>query len=373
MGLAGRDGAARSRRWFLITLPAACLAESGTKGHIFPSVSIQYSDPATEFPIVRLTDPGHTSRLPAYYNRAISRRSNSLLFASDQSGRFEAYQLDLKSGQTRQLTDAADLDPESLTLLADDRNFCYLDGGRLISANLSHLRTREVYQIPEGFQRGPGFSVAEDGQHAALVETNGSQNRLRLVHMPDGSAATLATCNEELRDPIPRPRRASVLYGCGTGVWLVNYDGQQNYQLHLAEGATGAARWSPDGRAVLYLNFPEDPHKLNNLREFTPDTNADKSIANTSQFVQFGCNSDASVFVGASASKASPYVLLLVRAVKRELTLGEHRSGNPRLVAPIFAPNSQHVFFASDQHGKPAIYSIAIEKLVEETESSYAA
>jgi len=33
----------------------------------------------------------------------------------------------------------------------------------------------------------------------------------------------------------------------------------------------------------------------------------------------------------------------------------------------VFSPNSQHVYFVSDREGKPAIYSVAVEKLVEET------
>jgi oligogalacturonide lyase len=202
------------------------------------------------------------------------------------------------------------------------------------------------------------------------VERKESQYRLRLIHMANGSAETLAEGEEEMGDPNPRPRRASVLYRRGNGLWLANYDGKQNYRLRLAEGATGPALWSPDGRSVYYLNYPEDAHKLHALREFVPDANEDKAVANTSQFVGIGRNADASVFAGASGSKASPYVLLLVRAVKRELTLCEHRASDPAMVSPVFSPNSQRVFFVSDRHGKPAIYSIAVEKLVEETETA---
>jgi oligogalacturonide lyase len=63
-------------------------------------------------------------------------------------------------------------------------------------------------------------------------------------------------------------------------------------------------------------------------------------------------------------------VLLLVRAVHREFTLCEHRASDPAMVSPIFSPNSQNVFFSSDQHGKLAIYRIAVDKLVEETEDA---
>jgi oligogalacturonide lyase len=147
-------------------------------------------------------------------------------------------------------------------------------------------------------------------------------------------------------------------------------DGKQNYRLRLADGQAAAATWSPDGRTVLYLNVPVDPHKLRNLREFTPDSNEDKAISDTTQYACFERNADGSVFVGASASKASPHVLLLVRAVGREFTLCEHRASDPAEVSPIFSPNSQSVFFLSDQHGKSAIYRIAVDKLVETTEET---
>ena len=45
---------------------------------MFASETVRYIDPATEFPVLRLTDPSHTSLLPYYYGRAISRRSSSI-------------------------------------------------------------------------------------------------------------------------------------------------------------------------------------------------------------------------------------------------------------------------------------------------------
>ena len=64
----------------------------------------------------------------------------------------------------------------------------------------------------------------------------------------------------------------------------------------------------------------------------------------------------------------SPTILILLRVTRRELTLCEHRAGDPSSVAPIFSPDSQTIFFQSDRHGKPAIYEIHVEKLVEATE-----
>ncbi len=359
---------ALSRRWFLASLPAACLGQSVGKGRVLPSAFKRYADPATENTVQRMTDPAHSSILSSG-THSVSRHG-FLVCASDVSGRYEAYRIDLKSGQQKQLTDAADLDPYSLTLISDDRGIVYLDGASLMTANLASLRAHEVYKMPEGFEHGRGIGVAEDGLYTALIEKKESQHRLQLVNMAKGTAETLSEGEEEIGELIPRPKRASVLYRRGGGLWLANYDGKQNYRLRVAEGGIGPALWSPEGRSVYYLSYPEDAHKLHALREFVPDSNEDLSVANTSQFVAIGRNADATVFVGASGSKASPYVLLLVRAVRRELTLCEHRASDPAMVSPVFAPNSQHVYFGSDRHGKPAIYSIAVEKLVEETETA---
>ncbi|HUA84008.1 MAG TPA: oligogalacturonate lyase family protein [Bryobacteraceae bacterium] len=363
--------AALSRRSFLVTVCAALpAAEIGGKGRVFPSFVKRFADPATENPILRLTDPAHTSFLPPSYARAFARRGNFLLYTSNQAGGFEAFRLDLKNGQSRQLTASEDFDVHSFTLFGEDRYLAHFDGSSLLETHLANLRTREIYRIPEGFERGRGLGVSEDSQFAAVIEKKEKLHRLQLVHIGNGSAAKLAEGEEELRDPIPRPRRASILYRRGSAAWLANYDGGQNYRLKLAEGQIGPALWSPDGRTVLYLNYPSDPHQLHAIREFTPDTNEDKLIAETSQYVAFAPNADASVFVGASGSKASPYVLLLVRAVGREMTLAEHRASNAAMVAPIFSADSQRVFYVTDRDGKPAIYSMSVARLVEETASA---
>ncbi len=370
----------RSRRWLLSAVPFGCVApfrclsafaDKSDSAKPIPSAIFKYSDLSTEFPVLRLTNPEFTSVLPPHYNRALPRKGSFLLYSSDLTGRMEAYRMESKGGLSHQLTEQPDLEPSSLTLTPDERGFCCVAGRRLLLVNLTSGKIREVYRIPDGFESASGMTLAEDGLYAALIEKKGSSHRLRLIRMSDGAATTLSEAAEELADPILRPRRTSVLYRHGGAWWLANYDGQQNYRLRLAEGDTGPATWTPDGRSVLYLNFPADTRKLHNLREFTPDTNEDSGLADTTQFVAFERNADASVFVGASGSKASPHVLLLVRSVKRELTLCEHRASDPRMVSPIFSPNSQNVFFGSDQHGKPAIYSMAVEKFVSETDSGH--
>jgi oligogalacturonide lyase len=352
----------------IAVLPALASAAS-TKGTAFPPETKRYPDPTTELDVYRLTDPAYSSTLPAYYNRAITRNSGSLLFLCDREGTPQVFRLDLKTGQEKQLTQTENLDGNSLTWTPDNRSFCYFAGRSIYITSLATLRERALYTVPEGWERGPGFSVGPDGTYATFVERRESGSRLRMVSLNLGVARTVLESSASIADPIHRPMRAQILYRIGSeSLWLVNSDGQQNRQLKLAEGRVGPANWAPDGKTVLYLNFPDDPKQLNNIREQTPDANTDKLVAKTSQFAQFGFNRDASVFVGASRNNASPVVLLLLRVTRRELTLCEHNASKVDMVAPIFSPDSQRIYFQSDRHGKPAVYCMHVEKLVEKTD-----
>jgi oligogalacturonide lyase len=360
------------RRLFLASLAATYAAETTAKGRTFPSVAVRYPDPATEFTIVRLTDPQFSSALPAPGNRGAT--SRQLLYASDFTGAWQAFRMDLKSKESRQLTEAEHLDPASLALLQNEKGFWHFDGPRLIETTSSGFKTREIHRIPEGFEKLPGASYSDDAQYAAWVEKNASTHRLQLLHIPQGTAVTLLESPDKLSDPLLRPHGTSLIYRNRGDLWSIHFDGQQNTHLPVAEGDTPQAQWTSDGHALEYLNRPSDPKKLTAIREWTPETGTqpghDAQVAPTSQFVRFQANADASVYVGASGSKASPYLLVLIRAARRELTLAEHRASDPALVAPVFSPNSQFVVFISDRHGKPAIYWIAVDKLVAETDGS---
>jgi oligogalacturonide lyase len=358
------------RRLLVSALGATRLLAEGRKAEIlFPSDAERYPDPLTEIEVYRLTKPDYTSTLTAYYNRGIAHNSGWMLCACDRTGSPQGFRLDLKSGEMKQMTQTEGLDPSSLTLLPDNRSFCYVAGRSLFVSVVSNLKERELYQVPEGWEPAGGMSVGPDGTHATLVERRGSTSRLRMVTLGQGVARTVIESPFPMSAPMARPMRAQMLYRqAGEALWVVNADGTQNRKLKLAAGGIGTPNWSGDGKTVLYLSFPEDRTQLNNLREFTPDTGVDKMIAKTSQFASFGANRDASVFVGASRNITSPDVLLLLRAGRSERTMCEHKASNAEAVAPLFSPDSQRIYFQSDRHGKPAIYSMHVEKLVEKTE-----
>jgi len=361
-----------TRRSFVISgVAAGRLLAEGQKGASYPSDAERYPDPATELDVYRLTKPEYTSTMTAYYNRGIARNSGWMLFCCDRSGGPQGFRMDLKTAETRQLTQAEGLDGSTLTLLPDNRSFCYFAGRSLFLVNLTNLRERELYQVPEGWERCEGMTVGPDGTHATFAEKKGDGSRLRMVALAQGSARTVIEAPFVMSDPIPRPMRAQILYRqAAEALWLVNADGTQSHKLKLAPGRVGPANWAADGKTVVYLNFPEDPKQLNNIREATPDANSEKLVSKTSQFVHFGANRDTSVFVGASRNAGSPTILLLLRVTQRERTICEHKASHPENVAPIFSPDSQRIYFQSDRHGKPAIYCMHVERLVEKTESN---
>jgi oligogalacturonide lyase len=370
-----------SRREFLASLAPLALAarstaaESTLRGQVLPSIAVKYLDPATEFVIVRTTDPQYNSLLPSGGTRPLSNRG--MLYASDVTGKWEAFRMDLHTFESRQLTDAMALDPQSLSFQAGEKGFWHFDAGRLIETNLlaakePGCKTREVYRCPDGFEKTAGIGYADDGREAVFVEKSAAGYRLRLLDLVRGTARTLVetTGAEEMGDALIRPKHASALYRVGNAYWLMDFSTGKKRQLALAEGEVLQCQWTSDGRSLLYLSRPEDAKKLTEIREFVPESGSDAGLAKTSQFVRFFANTDASVFAGASGTKASPYVLLLARTVKREFTLAEHKASDPRMVAPMFTPNSQSLLFQSDRHGKPAIYWMAVEKFVAETEGS---
>jgi oligogalacturonide lyase len=360
-----------TRRGFLATgLAAAGAASQGRKPPefpAFPSDARRYSDPSTGLDVIRLTDPAYSSTLPAYYGRAIASNGGYLLLACGRTGSPQVFRLDLKNGGTEQLTEAEGLDGATVTLTPDNRGFCYCAGRSLFLARFG-ANERELYRVPEGWERGRGMTVGPDGGDATLIETRGGGSRLRTLPLGAGAPRTVIEAAGTMADPLPRPHRGQTLYHSGgRGLWLVNRDGRENRMLALAAGRTAAAVWAPDGRTLTYLLYPEDPEQLHTIREHTPETGADRLIAKTSQFASFSANHDASVFAGASENKGSPHVLLLLRATGSERTLCEHRASDAAAVCPVFSPDSQRLYFQSDRDGKAAIYSVQLDQLVEKT------
>jgi oligogalacturonide lyase len=333
----------------------------------------RYADPATEFEVVRLTDPAFASGMTVPHARQFVRRGESLLYwseryAGEPPGDRQAFLLDLKQGESRQLTQAAALDPASLALSPDERSFFFFDGPSLYESPVLNAHPREIHAVPENSVR-TGLTVATDG---AVLFSQREGGKSRIVSVLRQQTRQVVDTDQAVDELMARPRHAQILYrtrgdGPSGQFWLVNRDGSGKRQLKTEPGQTGGALWIPSGLTFVYLHIPEDPKELITLREHAPDDGTDRLLAKTSQFISVAPNADASVFAGASRSLAAAYVLILLRVARRELTLCEHRASDPAMVKPLFSPDSQSVIFMSDRHGKPALYQVRVGRFVEET------
>jgi oligogalacturonide lyase len=332
-------------------------------GHLSGPEWKRYPDPATEWQVLRLTDPAFASGMTAPHLRQFTRRSESLIYWSERAGTPQAFLLDLKAGGSEQLTDASALDGKTLAISSDDREFYYFSGPSLYASLLLSIRPREIHRIPEDSVRS-GFAVGADG---SIYLAEGKEGNSRISAILRQQVRKVADIDGEITDLMPRPRRAQLMYRSGGQLWLVNTDGSNRRALKTEPGQTGQALWTPLGRTITYLHVPDDPKVLITLREHSPDDNTDRLLAKTSQFTSASPNADASVFAGASRSAGSAYVLILLRVAHRELTLCEHHASDPLMVNPVFSPDSKSVLFVSDRHGKPAIYLVSVVKFVEET------
>lgn len=328
----------------------------------------KYPDPATELEVIRLTDPAFASGMTAPHLRQFTRRTDSVIYwseryAADSPGARQAFLFDLRMGESRQLTSAGALDPTTLALSNDDRFLYFFDGPSLIESPIANPKPAEIHRVPDGATRS-GFSIGSDGAVLFAERLNG---RTRVISVLRRQARTLLETADQIDAIEARPRHPQLLCRSGSQLFLINADGSGKRPLRIEPGKSGSAIWIPSGRTLAYLHIPDNPKELVTLRENSPDENADRQLARTSQFISVSPNSDASVFTGASRSLANAYVLILVRAVRRELTLCEHRASDPAMVQPVFTPDSQNILFVSDRHGKPAVYQVHVARFVEET------
>jgi oligogalacturonide lyase len=277
--------------------------------------------------------------------------------------------LELKGGALKPLTAAAALHPRALALSPDDKTLYFTDGDRLLATASSSLsKPRELYRAtsPEVWSRG--FSLCEDG--STLTFFDGA--KLMALNPKTPGKPTPQVITEA------NPEATEALAFKGNQV--IFRDPQKGFHAYFPalgpkplrlslEGQFGPAYWNPDGRSFLFLRTNQGPGKANSLHEYSFDTKQESLVGRTSQFVHFNRNADSSVFVGASGSKAQPYLLLMLRITRRELALCEHKASDATMVAPVFSPSSKRVFFVTDRLGKPAIFSMMVDRLVEPTEA----
>ena len=353
----------------LLACSASELCAAAVKGETLPADWRRYSDPSTEFEVLRLTEPTYASYLCAPPGRCVAHRDEFVLVASNRSGSLQLHKLDLKSGRSHVLTSAAQLHPSAFALSTDDRAAYYLDGAELCSVSLGSLRVSTLWRAAAPLDQTLSLAPSEDGTALWFAVNAGESALMKLRLSSKPGVSQVLRQEREILEPAANPRRALLLWRSGDGsAWLCEQDGGNKRRVNVPAGRVSQVLWSADGSSLLYLQDPGVQGEPIAIREQDVDTHADRLVANTSQFSCFARNSNASVFAGLSRSKASPYTLLLLRITRRELTLCENRAGDVSKSAIAFSPDSQRLFFQGDKEGQPTVYSIKLERLVEKTE-----
>jgi len=348
----------------LVLLPASLAAQTGgrsakpkSRARPLPSVGefVRFADPDTETLVVRLTSVASASLLPAPSNRFVSVKERFLVFSSNRTGKFAPFRVDLRNGLLRQIAVTSNLLPLSLCLAPHERSVYFLDSGELKEAELGKTKLQTLVD------NVTAFSPCADGS-GVFVVCGG-----KLQHL-DGTAAT--TLAEDVSDEcLAQPGSAA---GClfmrrsaaNTREFWFASAGRP--PVLLASGRISNPYWAPDGQSVIFLrDVPRGAALLSEIHAALISGGAETLVTATSQFAAFAPNGDGSVFVGASRSKAQPDVMLLLRSGHSEMTLCEHRASQPAQVCPVFSPDARRVYFQSDREGKPAIYSVNVEQLVE--------
>ena len=341
------------------------------KSRPLPSVGefVRFVDPTTESTIVRLTSPASASYLPAAGNRFVSLRERFLVFSSDRTGSPTPFSLDLRTGTLRPLAVTPHLNSRSLCLDAAGRMLYFIDGTDLKQLTLANKKLEVLSEGVSAFSVGASPSdilVVREGrlEHLGLnAATLASAVAPWCALRPGGTGCAFARISMD-------PSTANA--GTQEFWYLPLAAAAQGRPVLLAEGRISNPLWSPDGASLMFLR--QVPGRggawLTEIHEVSPDTAVEQTIALTSQFASFAPNADASVFVGASASRAQPTVIVLLRSTRREFTLCEHRAKQPASVSPVFSPDSRRVYFESDHQGNSALDSVKVELLIEPTGAS---
>ena len=311
-------------------------------------------DPATENTIVRLTALTSASALPLPRNRFVSPRERSLLFSSDRTGHFTPHAIDLRTGVIRQLAEANKLNTGSLSFDRQEKAVRYLDGESLFEVTLNHGTPKRL---------GDGYTAFGNSADGAMFLIAGG----KLVRKDNSSLRPLASGANNLW---PQPNGAGCLFGRGAAdeqeFFYVTADGLGK-PVPIAKGHVREPFWDADGQSILFLRdvASNNGTVLAEIHGRALGGGDEYLVSPTSQFASFAPNSDATVFVGASRSKAQPNVVLMLRSPHREMTLCEHHSSHPSEVSPTFSSDNRRVYFESDREGRRAIYSVNVELLVD--------
>ena len=249
------------------------------------------------------------------------------------------------------------------------------------------------------------MDISQGERYAALIETRDESVepnvrrrfnreplcRLRVVEISSqnrGRALIAAEERQRLTTPLFRPWRSQILYSREASteplrrpLHLVNLNGSDRTALRPVRGRErlSCPHWLADGARLRYVRFPQSDRWRADICSIEPEARKETVEAPCSGFGWLAANADGSAIVGASRRPSGPNLYLLFPGLRREITLAEHASsfraypfaGTDRMdsraamPAPALASDGSWTYFVTDREGRPAIYGMPVNDLVE--------
>src|SRR5260370_5805578 len=148
--------------------------------------------------------------------------------------------MDLKTFESRQITEAKGSLPGSLVLASDEKAFHFVDETTVYSGNLSSLRHKPVYEAPAGFEIRR-LAASDDTTHLFVVESSPNVWRLRAVRLLGNGPSGAVESPDPITHPLPRPTRAGILYRRRGELLLTAYSGAPNHRCPVSASAPAQA------------------------------------------------------------------------------------------------------------------------------------
>jgi len=128
----------------------------------------EYKDPKTGARVRRLTGDGSSNVHPYFTSWAfVGDGADNTVFASNRSGAYQWYRLEIPAARLVQLTAGEKLSPNMACVARSGRLF-YFDGPALHSVKVDTLEDRELYRVPAGFK--PALpTCSADGRYVAFA------------------------------------------------------------------------------------------------------------------------------------------------------------------------------------------------------------
>ena len=365
-----------------LLVPASVFSQSNV-GKIYPPEWKKYHSGESGLDIIQLTSNHEVDCGLYLYNSGFNLKDSILVFASKRTGDMNLFDIDLRTGNIRQLTDGKKIKARGAAY-SSATNEVYFGQGREVKALDVHtLRERTLYHIPAGYNIAASLSVNNDGSVIAFAllskptpdtKPDLYHSIITTVNTMSGYAHEVTKEDTYISHVVINPVDSTKILYCHEGswdtvaqrMWYVNQDGTGKIALRKEENPAlrvGHEYWFKDGKKVGYQIGKQDKKKYIGVLDITTKDYYEYPFAEDKHTQ---CNSRGNLFVGDGMPKDPSISLYRIdgNTLKRSVLFRHDSSysGEDQHPHPVFSPDDKTIFFTTDREGDSNIYIIVLTK-----------